>query len=198
MLGQHVYIERDEGQEDKKEGLWLSEYYIVDADTNSPYVWAVDKDKCLEKRSVILGQYDEVLGEYEIADGLSKKDSIAYPSELLEEGMRTTNNAEEAIDMNPVEGSDTEILEDDMEDPGIIDDEAFPEDIEPYMEEDQAYEDEIYEDGNVVDAEMYDDGSMEDGMMIEGEEYMDDPGMAEAIPQDEVLVPEGEDMEVME
>ena len=45
---------------------------------------------------------------------------------------------------------------------------------------------------------MYDDGSMEDGMMIEGEEYMDDPGMAEAIPQDEVLVPEGEDMEVME
>ena len=100
--------------------------------------------------------------------------------------------------MNPVEGSDTEILEDDMEDPGIIDDEAFPEDIEPYMEEDQAYEDEIYEDGNVVDAEMYDDGSMEDGMMIEGEEYMDDPGMAEAIPQDEVLVPEGEDMEVME
>ena len=204
MLGQHVYIERDEGQEDKKEGLWLSEYYIVDADTNSPYVWAVDKDKRLEKRSVILGQYDEVLGEYEIADGLSKKDSIAYPSELLEEGMRTTNNAEEAIDMNPVEDSDTDLTEEDMEDSGIVDDEAFPEDIEPNMEEDQAYEDEIYEDtelyeeGNAVDEETYDDGSMEDGMMIEGEEYMDDPGMAEAIPQDEILVPEGEDMEVME
>ncbi len=91
-----------------------------------------------------------------------------------------------------------------MEDSGIIDDEAFPEDIEPYMEEDQAYEDETYEDtelyeeGNAVDAEMYDDGSMEDSMMIEGEEYMDDPGMAEDIPQDEILVPEGEDMEVME
>lgn len=198
MLGQHVYIERDEGQEDKKEGLWLSEYYIVDADTNSPYVWAADKDKRLEKRSVILGQYDEALGEYEIADGLTKKDSIAYPSELLEEGMKTTNNAEEAIDMNPVEDSDTGFTEEDMGDSGIIDDEAYPEDMEPYSEEE-----EFYEDGSAVDSEMYDDGSLEgevieDGMMIEGEEYIDDSGMAEAIPEDEILMSEGEDMEVME
>ena len=64
MLGQHVYIEPDEGQEEKKEGLWISEFYIVDADTNSPYVWAADKDKRLVKKSVILGQYDETLGEY--------------------------------------------------------------------------------------------------------------------------------------
>ena len=28
MLGQHVYIENDEGQEDQKAGLWLSEVYI--------------------------------------------------------------------------------------------------------------------------------------------------------------------------
>ena len=73
MLGQHVYIEPDEGQEEKKEGLWISEFYIVDADTNSPYVWAADKDKRLVKKSVILGQYDETLGEYEIVEGLTKK-----------------------------------------------------------------------------------------------------------------------------
>ena len=30
MLGQHVYIEKDEGQEEQKAGLWLSEVYIVD------------------------------------------------------------------------------------------------------------------------------------------------------------------------
>mgnify|MGYP000090299022 CR=1 FL=1 len=76
MLGQHVYIEPDEGQEEKKEGLWISEFYIVDADTNSPYVWAADKDKRLVKKSVILGQYDETLGEYEIVEGLTKKTAL--------------------------------------------------------------------------------------------------------------------------
>ena len=70
MLGQHVYIEMDEGQDTQKVGVWISEAYIVDADTDSPYVWATDKNDKLEKRNVILGQYDEELGEYEIADGL--------------------------------------------------------------------------------------------------------------------------------
>ena len=36
MLGQHVYIERDIGQDEKKDGLWLSDYYILDTDTNEP------------------------------------------------------------------------------------------------------------------------------------------------------------------
>ena len=36
MLGQHVYIEMDEGQEDQKTGIWLGDYYIVDADTEKP------------------------------------------------------------------------------------------------------------------------------------------------------------------
>ena len=71
MLGQHVYIEKDEGQEEQKAGLWLSEVYIVDADTDQPYVWTMGKDKKLEKRSVILGQYDEELGEHQI---ISKKE----------------------------------------------------------------------------------------------------------------------------
>ena len=107
MLGQHVYIENDEGHEDQKAGLWLSEVYISDTDTDQPYVWAMGKDKKLEKRSVILGQYDEELGEYEIVDGLTKDDYIAYPAENLKEGMATTKNREEAVesdnvDMEPV------------------------------------------------------------------------------------------------
>ena len=44
----------------------------------------------LEKRDVILGQYDEDLGEYEIADGLSEKDKIAFPTDELKEGMSVT------------------------------------------------------------------------------------------------------------
>ena len=91
-------------REEQKAGLWLSEVYIVDADTDQPYVWTMGKDKKLEKRSVILGQYDEELGEHEIADGLTKDDYIAYPSENLER--RNGNyqkNREEAVDS----GSDT-------------------------------------------------------------------------------------------
>ena len=89
MLGQHVYIERDIGQDEQKDGLWLSDYYIVDADTNEPYVWAANDKKKLEKRYVTLGKHDEDLGEYEIVDGLTKKDSIAFPTDALEEGTKT-------------------------------------------------------------------------------------------------------------
>ena len=89
MLGQHVYIERDIGQDDQKDGLWLSDYYILDTDTNEPYVWAANDKNRLEKRYVTLGKYDDDLGEYEIVDGLTKKDAIAFPTEALEEGEKT-------------------------------------------------------------------------------------------------------------
>ena len=89
MLGQHVYIERDIGQDDQKDGLWLSDYYILDTDTNEPYVWATNDKNRLEKRYVTLGKHDDDLGEYEIVDGLTKKDAIAFPTEALEEGEKT-------------------------------------------------------------------------------------------------------------
>lgn len=139
MLGQHVYIEMDEGQEEQKTGIWLGEYYIVDADTDSPYVWAVDSRGKLEKRSVILGQYDENLSEYEIADGLTEDDSIAFPSDSLVEGMSTRDMSEmtdeelENIDMETnldnSDYSDGDIMEPVEEDDssadfesGVIDD----------------------------------------------------------------------------
>lgn len=90
MLGQHVYIEPDNGQDEKKAGLWLSEIFINDVDTENPYVWAASEKNRLEKRSVILGQYDEELQEYEIVEGLTTDDYIAYPEEHFEEGMPTT------------------------------------------------------------------------------------------------------------
>ena len=90
MLGQHVYIERDIGQDDQKDGLWLSDYYILDTDTNEPYVWAANDKNRLEKRYVTLGKHDDDLGEYEIVDGLTKKDAIAFPTEALEEDLAQT------------------------------------------------------------------------------------------------------------
>ena len=131
MLGQHVYIEPDEGQDEKKAGIWLNDYFIVDADTDSPYVWIANGQNKLEKRDVILGQYDEDLGEYEIADGLSEKDKIAFPTDELKEGVPV---AEGTADQT------TAAMWDDSEDDESSDDSAYTESdgSEPEMIEDGA------------------------------------------------------------
>lgn len=78
LLGQHVYLEADTGEEET--GLYLSAAYICDVD-GSPYVWAAnDKDR-LEKRSVSLGRYDEATDSWEVSASLSAADYIAYPDE---------------------------------------------------------------------------------------------------------------------
>ena len=92
ILGQHVYIEPDLGEDTKKEGLWLPAMYIAHDDEGS-FVWAKnDKDK-LEKRVVLLGDYDSGNDLYEIKSGVTKVDSIAYPNENLKPGMPTTMDA---------------------------------------------------------------------------------------------------------
>lgn len=113
MLGQHVYIERDIGQDEQKDGLWISDYYIVDADTNEPYVWAANDKKKLEKRYVTLGKHDDDLEEYEIVDGLTKKDSIAFPTDALQEGETTeegditqTLSGEDSLGADNLDGYD--------------------------------------------------------------------------------------------
>ena len=88
ILGQHVYIEPDYGQQEVREGLWLPEYYIVDADS-SPYVWAANGRDRLEKRGVSLGDYDAERGEYQIVSGLKESDYIAFPMDGLSAGMHT-------------------------------------------------------------------------------------------------------------
>lgn len=183
MLGQHVYIEPDEGQEEKKEGLWISEFYIVDADTNSPYVWAADKDKRLVKKSVILGQYDETLGEYEIVEGLTKKDCIAYPSQLYEEGMKTTTNSAAATDFTTLEMENAGNGDEGMQ-PAEVPVEEVPSDDGteeiPDAATDEMPEEEVSEEGSVSS----DMGSgMEDSTM----EMAPDA----ALPENEVLVPAG-------
>ena len=93
ILGQHVYIEPDHGQDEVKDGIWLDEFYLVDTDTETPYVWASSAKDKLEKKMVTLGEYDENLGKYEITEGLTEQDCIAFPDETLEEGMDTAINS---------------------------------------------------------------------------------------------------------
>ena len=94
MLGEHIFIEPDSGQGNIKEGLWLSEFYIIQDDSDS-YVWVENKKGKIEKRKVTLGDYDENMKEYKITSGLSNMDYIAYPEERIKEGMKTTRNQEE-------------------------------------------------------------------------------------------------------
>ncbi len=146
MLGQHVYIEMDDGQEDKKDGLWLSEYYIVDADTEEPYVWAADSRSRLEKRKVVLGEYDEALSEYEILDGLTRKDNIAYPQENLQEGMATTTSMDAAAGMDQPSDLSDEMLE------GAGDADMVPDGIDEVLEPvDGAFVDEYPDSGEILE-----------------------------------------------
>ena len=95
MLGQHVYLEQDVGQENAKEGLWLDDYYIVTEDGNT-FVWAASDDNKVEKRTVKLGDADEELQQHQILSGLTVDDYICVPQENLEEGLPVSyNNAED-------------------------------------------------------------------------------------------------------
>ena len=88
MLGQHVYLEPDEGQKNKKDGIWIPDYYLFDlTDGSSASVWAASESNSLQIRALELGQYDENTGTYEITSGLDKDDYITTPADFLEEGL---------------------------------------------------------------------------------------------------------------
>ena len=89
ILGQHVYIEPDYGQNADRDGLWLPEYYISDANAGA-WVWVANRHDRLEKRPVTLGEYSGETGEYRILSGLSEDDYIAFPEEGLQAGQPTS------------------------------------------------------------------------------------------------------------
>lgn len=96
LLGQHVYIEPDYGQQEEGTGLMLPAYYISDADGDA-FVWAANGKDKLEKRSVTLGAYDGEMDQYEILSGLDTTDYIAFPDETLSEGMAVTRYDESSF-----------------------------------------------------------------------------------------------------
>ncbi len=114
MLGQHVYLEQDMGQENAKEGLWLDDYYIVQEQDGSSYVWAASDDNKLEKRPVELGDADEDLMQHRILSGLTEDDYICQPQEDLEEGLPVAyNNASGFEETESMFNWDDEGLDDD-------------------------------------------------------------------------------------
>lgn len=89
MLGQHVLIELDYGQDEAADGLHLPDAYLV-LDGENPYVWAADENDQLVKKEVTLGEYNADMFTYEILDGLAGSDYIAWPDETCKEGVSVT------------------------------------------------------------------------------------------------------------
>jgi len=118
ILGQHLYIELNQGQEEEKEGIWLSSSYIVQEEDKA-YVWASNSRNRLEKRTVELGEYDETMDQYQILSGLTEEDYICWPMEGLYEGVVTVTNIEEQV-WNP-EVEDGATMDDMMMEDGMMD-----------------------------------------------------------------------------
>lgn len=97
MLGQHVYLEQDIGQADRKPGIWLEDYYFETDDDGSSYVWAAASDNTLEKRKVTLGETDEESGKVNVSEGLSEDDYICQPADNLKEGLPVAYNDETSL-----------------------------------------------------------------------------------------------------
>ena len=91
LLGQHVYMELDAGEEETS-GISISSAFVAYDEAGNPYVWAEDRDK-LEKRTVTLGEYNMMNDTYEILEGLTEEDYVAFPdAELCREGAPTTHS----------------------------------------------------------------------------------------------------------
>lgn len=100
MLGQHVFVEVDNGtaENEAPKGLMLPEYYLAfeeGVDEAKAFVWADNGKDRLEKRYVTLGVYDDMNCTYEIEEGLTEDDFIAFPDDFCAAGVGTTRNPEE-------------------------------------------------------------------------------------------------------
>ncbi len=148
MLGQHVYLEEDAGQENEKSGLWLGEFYIMQED-GSAYVWLANSSNKIEKHEITLGDYDADNLEYEVTDGLTGEDYIAYPMEGISAG-------------DPVYYSDLA----DVSDEDFGDEDAYGEDTyygdEDYYEDDDDDDVYYYDDNDDLDWDDEDDDDDED------------------------------------
>lgn len=83
MIGQHVYI--TVGKQETDKGIWLNADYVV-RDGDTAYVWLADTNGVLEKRTVTIGRHNEEANTYEITDGLTLDDYLAFPTDDCKEG----------------------------------------------------------------------------------------------------------------
>ena len=84
-----VLLKTEEGE---VSGIPVSMAFICYNDDGTAYVWAEDRGK-LEKRTVTLGEMNDMTGTVEVLEGLTEEDYIAFPDgELCVEGAPTTRD----------------------------------------------------------------------------------------------------------
>ena len=143
LMGQHVFVELDNGQEDK-EGIWISSAYVL-AEDGAYYVWK-DKKGHLDKTEVEIGEYDETLDEYQILSGISADDYIACDDIELKSGMKTTK-------VDPYSEDTDEEMEEGGEGGGMNPDGVYDD-----------MEDESFDDSGMGDEGMSDESMGDEGM----------------------------------
>lgn len=151
MMGQHVFIEQDFGQDEEREGIWLPSAYIY-MDEDKYYVWRANRRDRLELHEVTVGEYDEDLDEYQILDGLDEDDYIASDTGSLQENMKTTTDISEADTTDEYyeeETSDDDLYYDEGDGDEYYDDESS---------DDEMYEDSYEDDGLGDDIDLIDEG----------------------------------------
>lgn len=189
ILGQHVYMEEDMGQDQKKDGLWLEDYYLFEED-GTFYVWIANDKNVIEKQAVTLGEYDDELLKYHITSGLTADDYIAYPQDSVFEGCPVIYN-DFGSDEDRMFGE--EYFEDEEYDIGYSEDEFFEEDEfldEDFSDEyyDEEYYAEEFEEDEDMGAALFSlDGEMEvaapDEYIEEGTYINEDGSFAEEISE---------------
>lgn len=91
LMGEHVYMELDSG-EGSSFAVAVDGSFLVMEEDGSAYVWAENNHNKLEKRKVTLGEYNEMMNTYEITEGLTAEDYIAFPDpNVCKEGVRTSH-----------------------------------------------------------------------------------------------------------
>ena len=154
MMGQHVLVEPDNGQDEKKDGMWLPAAYIKKSN-GKYYVW-LDSHNKLKLQEIKVGEYDENLDEYEVKSGLKTTDYIACDDSTLKEGMRVTRVAPEDSTSDYGE----EQTSDDAETFGADDYDSYEEDTSDYGEDTyDSGNDESIDDGTDAGDDSLDTGS---------------------------------------
>lgn len=87
FLGQHVYIELDQGQTQEREGVWIFSQYINFDEEGNIFVYKAENGVA-KKQPVELGEMSDATGELQIISGLELDDYIILPHEELEENMK--------------------------------------------------------------------------------------------------------------
>ena len=92
LLGQHVYLEVDMGEEEQSSYPSISGAFLCYEEDGTTYVWA-ERGSKLEKRTVVTGEMNFMQNTVEILEGLTEDDYIAFPNpELCVEGAPTTHS----------------------------------------------------------------------------------------------------------